>query len=63
MHKNKFIGIAIWVLTIIGPFSQWLIYDYTPDMYYVTMFLLTLVGIGAGAYFYSKKERSTDRVA
>ena len=61
--KNKFIGIAIWVLTVIFPFRLWLINDYTPDMYYVTMFLLTLIGVGIGAYFYSKKERSTDRVA
>jgi hypothetical protein len=63
MKKNKFIGIAIWIVTVIGPFREWIVSDFQPGFYYIVMFLLSLVGVGLGGYFFSKSEKSNNRVA
>jgi hypothetical protein len=56
MSKNKMIGVAIWLLTVILPFKASFIDGMHPNMFTLAMFVLCLVGITAGAFFFSKKE-------
>jgi len=57
MGKNKIIGIVIWLITLVGPMKSWMFNDFGTGFYYLLMFLLTLIGVSIGSYFFSK---STD---
>ena len=57
MGKNKIIGLVIWLITLVGPMKSWMFADFGTDFLYLLMFLLTLIGVFAGSYFFSK---STD---
>ncbi len=54
MKKNKIIGIVIWLITLVGPMKSWIFNDFGTGFYYLLMFLLTLVGVSVGSYFFSK---------
>ncbi len=56
MSKNKLIALIIFFITAIGPFNYGLLIEMKPNMYTLVMFILSLVGIGLGAFFWSKKE-------
>jgi hypothetical protein len=57
MGKNKIIGLVIWLITLVGPMKSWMFADYGTGVTYLVMFLLTLLGVFVGSYFFSK---STD---
>jgi hypothetical protein len=54
MEKNKIIGLVIWLITLIFPMKSWMFNDFGTGSYYLLMFLLTLIGVTAGSYFFSK---------
>ena len=57
MEKNKIIGLVIWLITLVGPMKSWMFTDFGTGFTYLVMFLLTLLGVFVGSYFFSK---STD---
>lgn len=60
MNKNKIIGLVIWFVTLVIPMNKWMFAEVgstTSTTMYLVMFLLTLIGVFAGSYFFSK---STD---
>jgi len=54
MDKNKIIGMVIWLITLVGPMKSWMFNDFGTGSGYLIMFLLTLVGVTVGSYFFSK---------
>jgi len=54
MDKNKIIGMVIWLITLVGPMKSWMFNDFGTGSSYLIMFLLTLVGVTVGSYFFSK---------
>jgi len=60
MSKNKIIALVIWVITLALPFRIGFLREMQPDMLTLGMFVLTIAGVGGGAYFFSKKENTGD---
>ena len=56
MSKSKMIAIVVWLITIILPFKAGFVDQAKPDMFTLTMFILTLIGIATGAFFFSRTE-------
>lgn len=63
MSKNKLIAVVIFLITAIGPFNYGMLQLMEPNLMTLAMFLLTLVGIAIGAYFFSKRENHADQAA
>jgi hypothetical protein len=63
MKKNKLIAVVIFLVTAVGPFNYGMMNRMQPDMTTLVMFLLTLLGIGVGAFFFSKNDKSADQAA
>ncbi len=63
MNKNKLIGIIIFLITAIGPFNYGMLSRMQPDMTTLIMFILTLLGTGLGAFFFSKSTKGADQAA
>ena len=63
MKKNKLIAVIIFFVTAVGPFNYGMMNRMKPDMTTLVMFLLTLLGIGIGAFFFSKSDKSADQAA
>lgn len=58
MSKNKLIAIVIWFVTILIPFNLGFMTEPGPDLTTLFTFLFTLLGMGLGGYFFSKKDAS-----
>lgn len=56
MSKNKLIAIVIFALTIFIPFNMGFMIDPGPDSTTLFTFIFTIVGMGLGGYFFSKKD-------
>lgn len=56
MSKNKMIALVIWFFTLAIPFQIGFLSNLEPNFSTLMMFVLTLVGISLGTYFYSKQE-------
>ena len=56
MSKSKMIAVGIWLLTLILPFKAGFIDQVNADMFTLAMFVLTLMGVATGAFFFSKTE-------
>ncbi|MFT6323496.1 MAG: hypothetical protein ACJAWO_001048 [Halieaceae bacterium] len=54
MGKYKIIAIVIWIITLVGPMKSWMFADFGTGVTYLVMFLLTVVGVFTGSYFFSK---------
>ncbi|KAB1063961.1 hypothetical protein [Salibacter halophilus] len=54
MKKNKMIGLVIWLITLIVPFNIGFLLKMGPNLTTLITFILTIVGGGLGAYFFSK---------
>jgi hypothetical protein len=54
MKKNKMIGLVIWLITLIVPFNIGFLLEMGPNLITLITFILTIVGGGFGAYFFSK---------
>ena len=63
MKKNKLIAVVIFLITALGPFNYGMLHRMQPDMTTLLMFLLTVLGIGIGSFFYSKSDKSADQAA
>lgn len=60
MNKNIAIAFVVWILTCIGPFNYAFLKWGEPGMPTLLAFLFTLIGIGIGAYFWSKGQKKPD---
>ncbi len=60
MSKNKLIAIVVFAVTIFIPFNMGFMSDPGPNLKTLFTFIFTLVGMGVGGYYFSKKD-STDR--
>jgi hypothetical protein len=56
MSKNKMIALVIWFITLAIPFQIGFLSSLEPNFSTLMMFVLTLVGVSLGTYFYSKQE-------
>ena len=54
MKNFKIIGVVIWLITLVGPMKSWMFNDFGTGSLYLIMFLLTLIGVTVGSYFFSK---------
>ena len=63
MDKNKLIALVIWAVTLFIPFNLGFMNDPQPSFTTLIMFLLTLTGIGFGAWFFSKKSNKNNEQA
>ena len=63
MNKNKIIGVVIFLVTAAVPFNIGMLQMMKPDMMTLLMFVLSIAGIGLGAFFFSKEDKNADQAA